>query len=184
MHVKERLVLIYMEDKLLESRIIFINGEINHDSSYDIISKLLYLDSINNEDISLYINSPGGSVIDGLAIIDCMNIIKSDVATYCVGSSYSMGAIILSCGTKGKRYMLPNSEVMIHQPIGGAYGKADDVSISSDRLNVAKEKLINILVKNTNMKKQEINKYFRYDKFLNSNESLNNEIIDSIIKSS
>ena len=95
-----------MNDKLLDNRIIFIKGEINEESSNDVISRLLYLDSLNNDDISLYINSPGGSVNDGLAIIDTMRIIKSDVKTYCVGSSFSMAAVILCCGTKNKRFCL------------------------------------------------------------------------------
>ena len=173
-----------IEKNLLENRIIFLNGEVNNTTSYDIISKLLYLDSINNEDISLYINSPGGSVVQGLAIIDCMNLIRSDVSTYCVGEAYSMGAIILLCGTKGKRYCLPNAEVMIHQPSGMAEGKADDVTISSNRLNNAKRILIDILVKNTKKTKKEINKYFNYDKFLNNKEALEFGIIDKIFKSS
>ena len=125
-------------DSLLKNRIVFLNGEVNDENAYDVITKLLYLDSVGNDDISLYINSPGGSVIQGLAIIDCMNIIKSNVATYCIGSAYSMGAIILSCGSKGKRYALPNSEIMIHSPSGTLAGKAEEVALSSKRLGDSK----------------------------------------------
>ena len=132
---------------LLNNRIVFLNGEVNDSTAYDIITKLLYLDSVNHEEISLYINSPGGSVIQGLAIIDCMNIIKSNVSTYCIGSAYSMGAIILSCGAIGKRYCLPNSEVMIHAPSSSMAGKADEIRLSSQRLDETKDKLIEILEK-------------------------------------
>lgn len=171
-----------MEDSLLRNRIVFLMGEVNYKSAYDVVTKLLYLDSVNNENISLYIDSPGGSVIQGLAIIDCMNIIKSNVSTYCIGSAYSMGAIILSCGTKGKRYCLPNSEIMIHSPSGSMEGKADDVDLSSKRLNAAKTKLIEILSQNTNKTKKQINKYFVYDKFMNSKEAVEFGIIDKIVK--
>lgn len=171
-----------MENSLLKNRIVFLIGEVNYSSAYEVITKLLYLDSVNNEEISLYIDSPGGSVIQGLAIIDCMNIIKSKVATYCVGSAYSMGAIILSCGAKGKRYCLPNSEIMIHSPSGAMEGKADDVALSSKRLNETKKKLIEILSKTTNKTKTQINKYFVYDKFMEGEEALKFGIVDKIIK--
>lgn len=170
-----------MEEKLLENRIIFLNGEIKEDNSNEVISKLLYLDSINNDDISLYINSHGGSVNDGLAIIDTMRIIKSDVKTYCVGSSFSMAAVILSCGAKNKRFCLKNSEVMIHSPSGYAYGKSDDVNVSSNRLNKTKELLIEILSKNSKKNKKEINKCFIQDYFMNSTEALNFGIIDKVL---
>lgn len=168
-----------MDEKLLDNRIIFLNGEVNEESAYNIISKLLYLDSISNDDISLYIDSPGGSVTQGLAIIDTMNLIKSDVATYCVGEAFSMGAIILSCGKKGKRYCLPNGEIMIHQPSGSAYGKADEILISSNRINKTKEKLINILVKNTKKNKKQISKCFNQDYFFDVKEALDFGIIDN-----
>ena len=166
-------------DNLLKNRIVFLNGEINDESAYDVITKLLYLDSIGNEDISLYINSPGG-----LAIIDCMNIIKSNVATFCIGSAYSMGAIILSCGEKGKRYALPNSEIMIHSPSGNLKGKAEEVALSSKRLDDTKKKLIDILFKNTKKNKKQIEKHFHYDCFMNSEDALQFGIVDRIIKSS
>lgn len=172
-----------IEENLLKNRIVFLNGEVDDESAYDIITKLLYLDSVNNEEISLYINSPGGSVIQGLAIIDCMNIIKSDVSTYCIGSAYSMGAVILSCGTIGKRYALENSEIMIHSPSGSINGKAEEIALSSKRLEQTKQKLLEILSKNTKKSKKQINKYFSYDNFMNSNEALNFGIVDKIIKS-
>ena len=170
-----------IEDKLLESRIIFINGEIKEETAYDVVSKLLYLDSINHDDISLYINSPGGYVNQGFAIIDTMNIVKSDIGTYCIGSACSMGSIILSCGKKGKRYVLPNAEIMIHQPSGGAYGKSDDILISSNNLVKCKNKLIDILAKNTNKNKKEINKYFNNDYYMNAKEALEFGIVDKIL---
>jgi len=173
-----------INESLLNNRIVFLNGEVNDDTAYDIITKLLYLDSLNNEEISLYINSPGGSVIQGLAIIDCMNIIKSSVSTYCIGSAYSMGAVILSCGTIGKRYCLPNSEVMIHSPSSTMSGKADEIHLSSCRLDEIKEKLIEILAKNTKKNKKQINKCFGCDSFMNSRQALEFGIVDKIIKSS
>ena len=173
-----------IEETLLKNRIVFLNGEINEQTAYDIITKLLYLDSQNNEEISLYINSPGGSVIQGLAIIDCMNIIKSNVSTYCIGSAYSMGAIILSCGAFGKRYALPNSEIMIHSPSTTLAGKAEEIALSSKRLEQTKEKLIAILSEKTKKNKRQITKYFNYDNFMNSDKAKEFGIIDKIIKSS
>ena len=173
-----------IDENLLNNRIIFLSGEVTEESAYDVITKLLYLDSINNEDISLYINSSGGSVIQGLAIIDCMNTIKSKVATYCIGASYSMAAIILSSGAIGKRYALPNSEIMIHSPMANLSGKAEEISLSAKRLDDAKNKLIEILTKNTKKNKQQINKHFNYDCFMNTKEALEFGIIDKIVKSS
>ena len=173
-----------INDKLLENRIVFLNGEVNDESAHDIVIKLLYLDSVNHNEISLYINSPGGSVIQGLAIIDCMHIIKSKVATYCVGEAYSMGSIILASGTKGKRYILENSEVMIHAPSGYMGGKSDEVTLSAKRLAKFKDKLIDILVANSKKTRRQIIKYFGYDKFMNADETLEFGIVDKIIKSS
>lgn len=170
-----------MDDKLLENRIVILNGEVNENSSMDIIKKLLYLDSKNNEDISLYINSPGGSVIDGLAIIDCMNYIKSDVSTLCIGAAYSMGAVILASGSKGKRYSLPNSEVMIHDISGGAYGKYKDVSLRQDRMSRHHNTIIDILVKTTKKAKKELEKVLDIDYFMDSSEAQNFGLIDKII---
>ena len=119
--------------RLLEDRIVFITGEINDNNSNIIVSELLYLDSINQEDIYIYINSPGGSITSGMAIYDTMNYIKSDIVTICIGMAASMASIILSSGTKGKRYILPNSEVMIHQPLGGINGQATEIKIHAEK---------------------------------------------------
>ena len=126
--------------KLLEDRIILLYGEIDDELSNIIISELLYLDSISNEDISIYINSPGGSITSGMAIYDTMNFIKSDVSTICIGMAASMAAFLLSSGKKGKRYILPNSEVMIHQPLGGVKGQATEIKIAATRILKLKDK--------------------------------------------
>ena len=165
----------------MENRIVFINGEINEELANRVISSLLYLDSISNEDISLYINSPGGLVTQGFAIIDTMNYIRSNVRTYCLGQAASMAAIILSCGTKGKRYILPNSEVMIHQPSGGAYGKSDDVLIRCNQLTKCKERLVNILTVTTKKNKREITKYLNNDYYMGATESIEFGIVDKIV---
>lgn len=170
-----------MEDKLLQERIIFLNGEVNDKTAYDIITKLLYLDSENNEKISLYINSPGGNVIEGLAIIDTMNIIKSDVDTYCIGKAYSMGAMILSCGKT--RYALENSEIMIHSPSTSMEGKEEEIELSSKRLKQTKQQLIEILHNNTKQTKKQIDKNFQKDTFMTSKEAKNFGLIDKILKS-
>ena len=115
--------------RLLKDRIIILSGEIDDNLSNIVVAQLLYLDSINNDDISLYINSPGGSITAGMAIYDTMNFIKSDVSTICIGMAASMGAFLLSSGAKGKRYALPNAEVMIHQPLGGTQGQASEIEI-------------------------------------------------------
>ena len=135
--------------RLLKDRIILLSGEIDDNLANIIVSELLYLDSINNEDISLYINSPGGSITAGMAIMDTMNFIKSDVSTICLGMAASMGAFLLSCGKKGKRYILPHAEVMIHQPLGGVQGQATEIKIVAERILKLKEKLNTILAKNT-----------------------------------
>ena len=120
--------------KLLKNRIIFISGEIDDNLSNSVIAQLLYLDSISHDDIYLYINSPGGSVSAGLAIYDTMNYVKSDVSTICMGIAASMGAFLLSSGCKGKRYILPNADVMIHQVLGRSEGQASDIKISTDHI--------------------------------------------------
>ncbi len=167
--------------KLLENRIIFINGEINDSLSNLVISELLYLDSLNNNDIDIYINSPGGSVTSGLAIIDTMNYIKSDVRTTVTGIAASMASLILANGTKGKRYSLKNSEVMIHQPLGSTSGQATDIEIQAKRIISKKKLLNNMLATLTNQSLKKIEKDTERDKYLSSEESLNYGIIDHII---
>ena len=168
--------------RLLKDRIIILNGEIDDNTSNSIVAQLLYLDSLNNEDISIYINSPGGSITSGMAIYDTMNYIKSDVSTICIGISASMAAFILACGTRGKRYILPNSEVMIHQPLGGAQGQATDIKIAADRIIRLKERLNTILSKKTGKSLKQIANDTERDNFMTSNEALNYGIVDKIIE--
>ncbi len=168
--------------RLLKDRIIILNGEINDDSSNIVVAQLLYLDSLNNEDISIYINSPGGSITSGMAIYDTMNFVKSDVSTICIGMSASMAAFILACGAKGKRYILPNSEVMIHQPLGGTQGQATDIKIATDRIMKLKNRLNSILAKQTGKSLKKITNDTERDNFMNSNEALSYGLVDKIIE--
>ena len=167
--------------RLLKNRIIILSGEINDDSANIVIAELLYLDSINHDDISIYINSPGGSITSGMAIYDTMNLIKSDVSTICVGIAASMAAFLLSSGKKGKRYCLPNSEVMIHQPLGGAQGQATEIDIAAKRILGLKEKLNTILSKNTKKSLKQIEKDTDRDYFMDAKTSLEYGIIDKIL---
>lgn len=167
--------------KLLASRIIFINGEIDDNLSNLIISELLYLDSISSEDIFLYINSPGGSVTAGLAIFDTMNYIKSDVSTVATGLCASMAAVLLAAGAKGKRLSLKNSEIMIHQVIGGTQGQASDIKIQAERILEMKKKLNKILASLCNKTENKINKDTERDYYLNANDALKYGLIDKII---
>ncbi|MBQ2639993.1 MAG: ATP-dependent Clp protease proteolytic subunit [Bacilli bacterium] len=167
--------------RLLKDRIIFINGEINDTLANSVIAQLLYLDSLNNNDISIYINSPGGSITAGLAIYDTMNFIDSDVSTICVGIAASMGAFLLSSGTKGKRYALPNSDIMIHEPLGGVEGKATDIKIVTDRIIKLKKRINKILSKNTNQTLRKIEKDTKIDNYMTSKEALEYRLIDKII---
>jgi len=168
--------------KLLKDRIIFLSGEIDDTLANIIVSELLYLDSLNNNDISIYINSPGGSITSGMAIMDTMNFIKSDVSTICIGIAASMGAFLLSCGTKGKRYILPNAEVMIHQPLGGVEGQATEIKIVAERIIKLKDKLNKILSDNTGKNIDIINKDTERDYFLDSMEAVEYGIVDKIIE--
>ena len=176
----ERVYDIY--SRLLKDRIIIINGEIDNNLSNSVVAQLLYLDSLNNEDISIYINSPGGSVTDGMAIYDTMNFIKSDVSTIGMGICASMAAFLLSSGKKGKRYILPNAEVMIHQPLGGAQGQATEIKIAAEHILKTKEKLNKILSSNTGKDLSVIEKDTDRDNFMDSNEAFNYGIIDKIIE--
>ena len=167
--------------RILKNRIILLSGEIDDNTANVVIAELLYLDSINNDDISLYINSPGGSVSAGMAIFDTMNYIKSDVSTICIGMAASMAAFLLACGKSGKRYCLPNSEVMIHQPLGGVQGQATEIKIVAERIIKLKNKLNQILSEKTNKKLSEIEKDTDRDYYMNSQEALEYGIIDKII---
>lgn len=167
--------------KLLANRIIFINGEINDSVASTVIAELLYLDSLSHDNISLYINSPGGMVTAGLAIYDTMNFIKSDVSTIGMGLCASMAAFLLSSGQKGKRYLLPNAEVMIHQPLGGAQGQATEIKIASDHILETKTKLNKILAKNTGQKLAKIMKDTERDHYLDAKKAKEYGLVDHII---
>ncbi len=167
--------------RLLKDRIILLSGEIDDECANSVIAQLLYLDSLNNEEISLYINSPGGSVTSGMAIYDTMNFVKSDVSTICLGMAASMGAFLLSSGKKGKRYALPNSEIMIHQPLGGAKGQATEIKIAAEQILKTKEKLNKILSENTGKDLKKVEQDTERDHFLDANEALDYGLIDKII---
>ena len=167
--------------RLLNDRIIMLSGEINDSMASIVVSELLYLDSLNHEDIYLYINSPGGSVTSGFAIYDTMNFIKSDVRTIVVGMAASMGAFLLSSGTKGKRCALKNAEVMIHQVLGGAQGQATDIKIAAEHILKIKKKLNGILATNTGQPIHKIVKDCERDNYMSSEEALNYGLIDEII---
>ena len=166
--------------RLLKNRIILLSGDDN--LANVIIAELLYLDSISNDDIELYINSPGGSITSGMAIYDTMNYIKSDVSTTCVGIAASMAAFLLSCGKPGKRYCLPNSEVMIHQPLGGVQGQATEIDIVAKRIINLRQKLNTILSKNTKRTIKQIEKDTERDYYMSAKEALDYGIIDKILE--
>ena len=167
--------------RLLKDRIIILTGEIDDSSAHIVVAQLLYLDSINHDDISLYINSPGGSITSGMAIYDTMNFIKSEVSTICIGMAASMGAFLLSSGKKGKRYCLPNSEVMIHQPLGGASGQATEIKIAAEHILKIKDKLNKILASNTNKDIKTIELDTERDNYLSAQEALEYGLIDQIL---
>lgn len=167
--------------RLLEDRIIFLNGEINDAVANTIIAEMIYLEGKNpDKDIFLYINSPGGSVSSGFAIYDTMNYIKCDVSTICVGMAASMGAFLLSSGTKGKRFALPNSEIMIHQPLGGTQGQASDIAIQARHMQKTKEKLNSILSQNTGKSIKTIEKDTDRDNYMSAEEAKEYGLVDQI----
>lgn len=167
--------------RLLKDRIIFLGGEIDDNRANIVVASLLYLDSLNNDDINIYINSPGGSVTAGMAIYDTMNLIKSNVKTICVGIAASMAALLLSSGSKGKRYCLKNSEVMIHQPLGGAEGQATEIKIAAEHILKIKEKINIMLSKNTGKDIKIIENDTERDYFLSSKEALEYGLVDEIL---
>ncbi len=167
--------------RLLKDRIIILTGEIDDHSANIVVAQLLYLDSLNHDDISLYINSPGGSITAGMAIYDTMNFIKSEVSTICIGMAASMGAFLLASGQKGKRYCLPNSEVMIHQPLGGASGQATEIKIAAEHILKIKEKLNKILASNTGKDIKTIEEDTERDNFLSALEAREYGLIDQIL---
>lgn len=167
--------------RLLKERIVFITGEIDDNLANSVIAELLYLDSINHDDICVYINSPGGSVSSGMAIYDTMNFLNSDVSTICLGIAASMGAFLLSAGKKGKRFILPNADVMIHQPLGGAQGQATDIKIASDRIVDLRKRLNRILSRNTGQTLKKIEKDTERDNYLDAKGAVMYGIVDKII---
>ncbi len=167
--------------RLLKERIIFLSGEVTDDSASLIVAQLLFLESEDpSKDIQLYIDSPGGSVSAGLAIYDTMNYIKCDVATTCIGMAASMGAFLLAAGEKGKRYALPNAEVMIHQPLGGARGQATEIQIAAEHILKTRDRLNRILAERTGKTVEEIAAATERDNFLSAQEALEFGLIDSI----
>ncbi len=170
--------------RLLKERIIFLAEEVNDVSASLVVAQLLFLDAEDpGKDIHLYINSPGGSVTAGMAIYDTIQYIKSDVCTICIGMAASMGAFLLAAGTKGKRYALPNSTIMIHQPLGGVQGQASDIKIHTEYLLKVKEKLNKILSENTGKPLEQVEKDTDRDNFLSSIEAKEYGLIDEVMNS-
>lgn len=169
--------------RLLKDRIIFLDGEVNDASASVIVAQLLFLEGEDpDKDISLYINSPGGSVSAGMAIYDTMQYIKCDVSTICIGMAASMGAFLLTAGCKGKRYALPNSEIMIHQPLGGMQGQASDMKIHADHILATKEKLNKILSERTGQPYEKIVADTDRDNFLSAEAAKEYGLIDEVIE--
>ncbi len=168
--------------RLLKDRVIFLSGEIYDEMANIVVSQLLFLEmEDSNKDITIYINSPGGSITAGMAIYDTMQHIKCDVKTVCVGMAASMGAILLTSGTKGKRFCLPSSEVMIHQPLGGAQGQASDIEISAKRIIRMKKQLNSILAKNTGQSLAQIQEDTDRDNFFTAKEAKKYGLIDEVL---
>ena len=169
--------------RLLEDRIVFISGEIDDATANTVVAELIYLEAKNpDKDICVYINSPGGSVTAGMAIYDTMQYVKCDVSTICVGLAASMGAFLLAGGTKGKRFCLPNSEVMIHQPLGGAQGQASDIYITAKHIIKTKNNLNKILSENTGQPLDKIEKDVDRDYFMSANEAKDYGLVDKVIE--
>ena len=168
--------------RLLDDRIVFLSGEIDDALANTVVAKLIYLEGKEpGKDISLYINSPGGSVSAGMAIYDTMNYVKCDVSTICIGMAASMGAFLLSSGAKGKRYALPNSEIMIHQPLGGAQGQSTDIQIQAKEILRIREVINEILVKTTGQKLEKIIEDTERDNFMTADEAKAYGLIDEVI---
>lgn len=168
--------------RLLDNRIIMLTGEVNDAMASAIVAQLLYLEAQDaDKDICLYINSPGGSVSAGLAIYDTMNYIKCDVSTICTGMAASMGAFLLSAGAKGKRYALPNSEVMIHQPLGGTQGQASDILIAAEHISKTRNRLNTIIAENCGKTVEEVARDTDRDNWLSANEACEYGLIDQVV---
>src|SRR5580658_7731862 len=171
-----------LEEMLLENRVLFLVGEINHVSASRIMMQMLYLQSVKrDQDINLYINSPGGVVDDTLAIYDIMKFLNCDVATYCIGRAESGGAIVLMAGKKGKRFILPNAKVMIHQPFGGVYGQAADIEIQAEEILKTKATLISIMAKCTGQELDRVRDDSERDRFFDAPQSVKYGICDEVL---
>lgn len=169
--------------RLLKDRIIFVSGEINTEMANAIIAQLLFLNAQDKDkDITMYINSPGGQVTAGLGIYDTMNLVNCDIATVCIGMAASMGAFLLSSGTKGKRFALPNAEIMIHQPLGGARGQATDIKIVAENIIKIKHKLANILSQNTGQDLEKVLNDTERDNYLDAYEAKEYGLIDKVLE--
>ncbi len=170
--------------RLLKDRIVFLGDEVNDATASLVVAQLLFLESEDpDKDINLYINSPGGSITAGMAIYDTMNYVKCDVSTICVGMAASMGAFLLSSGAKGKRFALPSSEIMIHQPLGGTRGQATDIKIHADRIIRIRKNLNEILSKNTGQPLQVIERDTERDNFMSAAEAMQYGLVDKVIAS-
>ena len=168
--------------RLLKDRIVILDTDVNEHSASLIVAQLLFLESQGNEDINFFINSPGGSVTAGLAIYDTMQFIKPDVVTYCMGQAASMGAFLLAAGAKGKRFSLPNSRIMIHQPLGGAQGQASDIEIQAKEILYLRERLNGILADQTGKTVEQIAKDTDRDNFMSAEEAAQYGLIDQVLK--
>ena len=168
--------------RLLQDRIIFLSDEVNDTTASLVIAQLLFLDSVDKEkDISFYINSPGGSISAGLAIYDTMNMVHADVATFCIGRAASMGAFLLAGGAKGKRFILPNAEVMIHQPLGGTQGQATDIKIQAEHMMKTKERMNRLLSENTGKDLATIERDTERDNWMSAEEAVAYGLVDQIV---
>jgi len=172
-----------LDDMLLENRIVFLIGEISYQRAAEVIMKILYLDNLKRgREISLYINSPGGSVDDTMAVYDTIQFVSSNIATYCIGRAQSGAALILACGTKGKRFALPHAKVMLHQPWGGVSGQAADIKIQAEEILKAKEMINKILAKHTGQDIKRIADETERDRYLSAEQALEYGIIDEVLQ--
>ena len=170
--------------RLLKERIIFLVGPVDDHTANLVVAQLLFLESENpTKDVSLYINSPGGSITAGLAIYDTMQFVRCDVATFCIGSAYSMGAVLMAAGTKGKRFSLPHTRIMLHQPWGGTTGTATDISIQAEEIMFMKRSLNEILVRHSDQPMEKIEKDFDRDFYMSAQEAKDYGIVDEVIES-
>lgn len=172
-----------IDELLLENRIVFLIGEINHASAARVMMQMLYLENQKRgQDVSLYINSPGGSVDDTLAVYDTMRFLSCDVATYCMGRAYSGAALLLASGAKGKRYALPHAKVMIHQPYGGVYGQTEDIRIQAQQIIKSKNELIRIFAEHTGQSQDQVRTDSERDKYFDAKEAAAYGLVDEVIQ--